>query len=129
MHVYSLFCGIFAGAYNAVLLIAVLDCAGQEKLAKAFGFQCFAEGLGLCIGSPLAGNYRLAPSLSHSVVGRMDRKKRGLEEKREMDKYQLRTREIAFAQLRVKRLFSVVFFAQIPRQDRRAVGRDSPYLL
>ena len=56
MLVYSLFCGIFVGGYNGVSVIAVLDCVGQEKLAKALGFHCFTEGLGLCIGSPLAGN-------------------------------------------------------------------------
>lgn len=55
LFIYSVFCGIFTGAYNALLCVAVLDCVRQKKLPQAFGFMTFFQSLGLLAGSPIAG--------------------------------------------------------------------------
>ena len=55
LFIYSAFCGIFTGAYNACICVAVLDCVGQKKLPQAFGFMTFFQGVSLLAGSPIAG--------------------------------------------------------------------------
>jgi hypothetical protein len=57
MFIYSIFCGIFTGTYNAILCVAILDCVGAENIAQAFGFLIAFQGSFLSLGPPIAGNY------------------------------------------------------------------------
>jgi predicted MFS family arabinose efflux permease len=56
MFIYSIFSGMFFGAYNAVLCVAILDCVGAENIAQAFGFLIAFQGTFLSLGPPIAGN-------------------------------------------------------------------------
>jgi predicted MFS family arabinose efflux permease len=72
MFIYSIFCGMFTGTYNAVLCVAISDCVGAENIAQAFGFLIAFQGSFRSLGPPIAGNNNRSMDLMHNDVARLD---------------------------------------------------------
>ncbi|KAH3795789.1 hypothetical protein DPMN_149350 [Dreissena polymorpha] len=52
---YAVVIGLFAGSYNALTPVILVDLLGAEKLSSSFGLALLFQGLGFLVGPPLAG--------------------------------------------------------------------------
>ncbi|XP_052811714.1 monocarboxylate transporter 12-like isoform X1 [Mya arenaria] len=52
---YSVIFGLFAGSYNALTPVILVDLLGSGKLASSFGLALLFQGTGFLLGPPMAG--------------------------------------------------------------------------
>ena len=55
--IYSCIFGLFAGSYNVLTPVILVDLLGVENLASSCGLALLFQGLGFLVGPPTAGNY------------------------------------------------------------------------
>ena len=52
---YSVIFGMFAGSYNALTPVILVDLLGADKLSSSFGLALLFQGIGFLVGPPIAG--------------------------------------------------------------------------
>ena len=52
---YSVIFGMFAGSYNALTPVILVDLLGADKLSSSFGLALLFQGIGFLVGPPMAG--------------------------------------------------------------------------
>jgi hypothetical protein len=54
---YSVIFGLFAGSYNALTPVILVDLLGVDKLSSSFGLSLLFQGAGFLLGPPIAGKF------------------------------------------------------------------------